>query len=306
MSQSTRASDLQALFKKYGKVVGAKIITNTKIPGSRYYGLITMESREQAEECIKKLHRTELNGRTIAVERTRKPEEKRKSEKKDSREKRDKKSESSSKRSDRRRSRSPRRASRPIGRPFVQRPFRAAPNPALLRQIELERVIRRREREREMREAERRRMESVRQREMERKQMEERDRLEREKEKLRIEREKLDREKAELLKLEREKARLEREKIEREKEELRRRLQRTSEEFTRRGAGGVGVKRSFEEAATLWSELDRQTLAPRLTAYDSLPSVTRYTFLHLTCLPIPIFILYQILPGLRHSRIAIL
>ena len=69
LSQATRASDLQTLFKKCGRVVGAKIITNTKIPGSRYYGLITLETKEQAEECIKQLHKTELNGRKIAVER---------------------------------------------------------------------------------------------------------------------------------------------------------------------------------------------------------------------------------------------
>lgn len=71
LGQSTRASDLQSVFKKYGKVVGAKIITNTRIPGSRYYGLITMETKEQAEKCIQNLNKTELNGKTITVEKNR-------------------------------------------------------------------------------------------------------------------------------------------------------------------------------------------------------------------------------------------
>lgn len=71
LTQSNRASDLQSIFKAYGKVVGAKIITNTRIPGSRYYGLITMETKEQAEKCIQNLHKTELNGKTITVEKNR-------------------------------------------------------------------------------------------------------------------------------------------------------------------------------------------------------------------------------------------
>ncbi|RWS27936.1 hypothetical protein B4U80_00205 [Leptotrombidium deliense] len=69
LSQNTRANDLQTLFSKCGKVVSAKIITNTRIPGSRCYGFITMETAEQAEKCIRNLNKTELNGRTIIVEK---------------------------------------------------------------------------------------------------------------------------------------------------------------------------------------------------------------------------------------------
>ena len=86
LSQSTRASDLQSVFKTCGKVVGAKIIKNTRIPGSRYYGLITMETKEQAEKCIQTLNKTELNGKTIIVEKNRPKESSSYSSAKDSKE----------------------------------------------------------------------------------------------------------------------------------------------------------------------------------------------------------------------------
>ena len=67
LSSSTRAAALQTLFKKYGKVLSAKIITNPRIPGSRAHGFITMETAEQAEKCIQNLNKTELDGKTIFV-----------------------------------------------------------------------------------------------------------------------------------------------------------------------------------------------------------------------------------------------
>ncbi|XP_076354743.1 uncharacterized protein LOC143249172 isoform X2 [Tachypleus tridentatus] len=71
LSASTKATDLKALFSKYGKVVGTKIVTNAKSPGSRCYGFVTMETSEVALKCIQKLHQTELNGKIISVERPR-------------------------------------------------------------------------------------------------------------------------------------------------------------------------------------------------------------------------------------------
>ncbi|XP_063696718.1 SAFB-like transcription modulator [Culicoides brevitarsis] len=69
LSQQTRATDLKQLFTKYGKVVGAKVVTNTRTPGTRCYGYVTMSSAKDATECIEHLHRTELHGRMISVER---------------------------------------------------------------------------------------------------------------------------------------------------------------------------------------------------------------------------------------------
>lgn len=51
------------------QVVGAKVVTNAKSPGARCYGFVTMSSTEEATECISHLHRTELHGRMISVER---------------------------------------------------------------------------------------------------------------------------------------------------------------------------------------------------------------------------------------------
>ncbi|CAL8253669.1 unnamed protein product [Merluccius merluccius] len=69
LSSTTRATDLKTLFSKYGKVVGAKVVTNAKSPGARCYGFVTMSSTDEATKCISHLHRTELHGKMISVER---------------------------------------------------------------------------------------------------------------------------------------------------------------------------------------------------------------------------------------------
>jgi len=70
LTSITRASDLKSIFSKYGKVIGAKVVTNTRTPGSRCYGYVTMGSSSEASRCIEHLHGTELHGRIISVERT--------------------------------------------------------------------------------------------------------------------------------------------------------------------------------------------------------------------------------------------
>lgn len=71
LSSSTRATDLKQIFSKYGKVIGAKVVTNARTPGARCYGYVTMSSSEDAAKCIQHLHRTELHGRVISVEKVR-------------------------------------------------------------------------------------------------------------------------------------------------------------------------------------------------------------------------------------------
>ncbi|KAI1280423.1 SAFB-like transcription modulator [Halotydeus destructor] len=282
LSNETRASDLQTLFKKHGKVVSAKIITNTKIPGARLYGLITMETAEQAEKCILALHKTELNGKPIhvgknrPVENVRPPLRKREISKK-------------SKSRSRSRSRSPGfRRRLPLRRPFgvsglrrgmntrggpVNSGFRPIGPP--LRRSEPEGRFRR-ERDRDFGDRDRRHAELERQ-DSERRAREERERLEREKEKLRIERERLEKEKAELLRLERERARQEREKIEREREEIaarRREAQmsaRIIDDIPRgRPSSSVAPKRPFDgrEADPYWDDRKRPT---QIASQVSLP-----------------------------------
>ncbi|XP_062869428.1 scaffold attachment factor B2-like isoform X2 [Trichomycterus rosablanca] len=69
LSSTTKATDLKTLFSKYGKVAGAKVVTNARSPGARCYGFVTMSSADEATKCIENLHRTELHERTIFVER---------------------------------------------------------------------------------------------------------------------------------------------------------------------------------------------------------------------------------------------
>ena len=69
LSSSTRATDLKQIFSKYGKVIGAKVVTNARTPGARCYGYVTMSTSEDAAKCIQHLHRTELHGRVISVEK---------------------------------------------------------------------------------------------------------------------------------------------------------------------------------------------------------------------------------------------
>ncbi|XP_029646860.1 scaffold attachment factor B1 isoform X1 [Octopus sinensis] len=71
LASSTRATDLKKLFTTYGKVVGAKVVTNARSPGARCYGFVTMSSSHEATKCIQHLNQTELHGRMISVERAR-------------------------------------------------------------------------------------------------------------------------------------------------------------------------------------------------------------------------------------------
>ncbi|XP_078488555.1 uncharacterized protein LOC100186425 isoform X1 [Ciona intestinalis] len=70
LSATTRASELKVAFSRYGKVVGAKVVTNAKSPGSKCFGFVAMASVAAADKCILHLNKTELHGRTITVERT--------------------------------------------------------------------------------------------------------------------------------------------------------------------------------------------------------------------------------------------
>lgn len=69
---STKAQDLKQLLSKYGKVNGVKIVQNPKFPKHLCFGYVTMESNAEAEKCIKKLHKTIFNGKTIHIATTKK------------------------------------------------------------------------------------------------------------------------------------------------------------------------------------------------------------------------------------------
>ncbi|XP_004595666.2 scaffold attachment factor B1 isoform X2 [Ochotona princeps] len=95
LSSTTRATDLKNLFSKYGKVVGAKVVTNARSPGARCYGFVTMSTAEEATKCVNHLHKTELHGKMISVEKAKnEPTGKKTSDKRDSEGKKEKSSNS--------------------------------------------------------------------------------------------------------------------------------------------------------------------------------------------------------------------
>ncbi|XP_017751831.1 PREDICTED: SAFB-like transcription modulator isoform X10 [Rhinopithecus bieti] len=69
LSSNTKAADLKNLFGKYGKVLSAKVVTNARSPGAKCYGIVTMSSSTEVSRCIAHLHRTELHGQLISVEK---------------------------------------------------------------------------------------------------------------------------------------------------------------------------------------------------------------------------------------------
>ncbi|KAM4038016.1 SAFB-like transcription modulator isoform 1-T1 [Anomaloglossus baeobatrachus] len=69
LSSNTKAADLKNLFGKYGKVLSAKVVTNARSPGAKCYGIVTMSSSSDVSRCISHLHRTELHGQQISVEK---------------------------------------------------------------------------------------------------------------------------------------------------------------------------------------------------------------------------------------------
>ncbi|KAM5292985.1 SAFB-like transcription modulator isoform 3-T3 [Ctenodactylus gundi] len=69
LSSNTKAADLKNLFGKYGKVLSAKVVTNARSPGAKCYGIVTMSSGTEVARCIAHLHRTELHGQLISVEK---------------------------------------------------------------------------------------------------------------------------------------------------------------------------------------------------------------------------------------------
>lgn len=75
--------------------MGAKVVTNARSPGARCYGFVTMSTAEEATKCINHLHKTELHGKMISVEKAKnEPVGKKTSDKRDSDGKKEKSSNS--------------------------------------------------------------------------------------------------------------------------------------------------------------------------------------------------------------------
>lgn len=72
---SITSSQLEEMFSKLGKVVSANVITDRDTGRSKGFGFVEMEDDKEAEEAIKKLNETELEGRKIVVNVARPREE---------------------------------------------------------------------------------------------------------------------------------------------------------------------------------------------------------------------------------------
>lgn len=71
IAKTTRATELKQALSDCGKVIGAKVVTNARFPGSCCYGYVTMETVADADRVIEKLNNTELNGQIIKIEKVR-------------------------------------------------------------------------------------------------------------------------------------------------------------------------------------------------------------------------------------------
>ena len=64
---SVKDDELKEAFEKHGTVVSAKVITDRDTRRSRGFGFVEMESSSDANNAIKALNNSELNGRNIVV-----------------------------------------------------------------------------------------------------------------------------------------------------------------------------------------------------------------------------------------------
>ncbi|VDM67015.1 unnamed protein product, partial [Strongylus vulgaris] len=69
LTSATKAADLKVLCTEFGKVVRAKIYTSKKQTTSACYGYVTMADTAAAEKAAAALHKTQIRGRTISVEK---------------------------------------------------------------------------------------------------------------------------------------------------------------------------------------------------------------------------------------------
>lgn len=73
---SVEEDQLQSLFATYGTVESARVITDKYTGQSRGFGFVEMSSQDEAQQAIKSLNGTQLEGRTLTVNEAR-PQEKR-------------------------------------------------------------------------------------------------------------------------------------------------------------------------------------------------------------------------------------
>ncbi|KAH3743206.1 serine/arginine-rich splicing factor SR45a [Pelomyxa schiedti] len=71
LSSKTREADLSSKLEHYGTVLRIKLVRDPRTHESRGFAFVTMSSKEEADEIIQKMNRTELDGRQILIEKAR-------------------------------------------------------------------------------------------------------------------------------------------------------------------------------------------------------------------------------------------
>ena len=68
-------SQLEEMFSAHGTVESVKIITDRITGRSRGFGFVEMSSQSEAQDSIKNLNGTQLEGRTVTVNEARPPQQ---------------------------------------------------------------------------------------------------------------------------------------------------------------------------------------------------------------------------------------
>ncbi len=71
LSYDTTDADLQQLFKEYGEVASARVITDRLSGRSKGFGFIEMPEQADAEKAIENINGSDLQGRTLRVNESR-------------------------------------------------------------------------------------------------------------------------------------------------------------------------------------------------------------------------------------------
>jgi RNA recognition motif-containing protein len=67
----TTSEALQQCFEEYGEVSSAKVIFDRETQRSKGFGFVEMPDDEAAEQAIRELNESELDGRVIVVKKAR-------------------------------------------------------------------------------------------------------------------------------------------------------------------------------------------------------------------------------------------
>ncbi|HOV93018.1 MAG TPA: RNA-binding protein [Candidatus Kapabacteria bacterium] len=78
LSYNVKDDDLMEIFKEYGEISSAKVITDKFTGRSRGFGFVEMPNNAEAQNAIKELNDAELDNRNIKVNEAREPDQNRK------------------------------------------------------------------------------------------------------------------------------------------------------------------------------------------------------------------------------------